>query len=181
MSSIVDVVAREILDSRGNPTVEADVLLESGVMGRAAVPSGASTGEAEAWERRDGDKSVYQGKGVLNAVKAVKLGLRLSRETGMPLEVFTQAEKGGREHYLKILKKRGLEQAMADHVQTWRVFDTGSLEENLYEVPHDALVVLGAFGHGLIRDLVFGSKMEKIQSTIANNMLIVGPRYVARR
>jgi hypothetical protein len=119
--------------------------------------------------------------GSVNAVKAVKLGLRLSRETGMPLEVFTQAEKGGREHYLKILKKRGLEQAMADHVERWHVFDSGSLEENLYEVPHDALVVLGAFGHGLIRDLVFGSKMEKIQSTIANNLLIVGPRYVAPR
>ncbi|OBU88284.1 phosphopyruvate hydratase [Chromobacterium subtsugae] len=68
MSSIVDVVAREILDSRGNPTVEADVLLESGVMGRAAVPSGASTGTREALELRDGDKSRYLGKGVLKAV-----------------------------------------------------------------------------------------------------------------
>src|SRR5205085_9557582 len=62
MSSIVDVVAREILDSRGNPTVEADVLLESGVMGRAAVPSGASTGSREAIELRDGG-SRYMGKG----------------------------------------------------------------------------------------------------------------------
>jgi enolase 1/2/3 len=71
MSSIVDVVAREILDSRGNPTVEADVLLESGVMGRAAVPSGASTGTREAIELRDGDKLRYQGKGVLHAVEHV--------------------------------------------------------------------------------------------------------------
>lgn len=68
MSTIIDVIAREILDSRGNPTVEADVLLESGVMGRAAVPSGASTGEKEALELRDGDKSRYLGKGVLKAV-----------------------------------------------------------------------------------------------------------------
>ncbi|MDO8788370.1 MAG: phosphopyruvate hydratase, partial [Sulfuritalea sp.] len=67
MSAIVDVVAREILDSRGNPTVEADVLLESGVMGRAAVPSGASTGSREAIELRDGDTSRYRGKGVLKA------------------------------------------------------------------------------------------------------------------
>ena len=71
MSAIVDVVAREILDSRGNPTVEADVLLESGVMGRAAVPSGASTGTKEAVELRDGDKQRYLGKGVLRAVEFV--------------------------------------------------------------------------------------------------------------
>ncbi len=71
MSAIVDVIAREILDSRGNPTVEADVLLESGVLGRAAVPSGASTGSREAIEMRDGDKSRYLGKGVLKAVEHV--------------------------------------------------------------------------------------------------------------
>jgi len=71
MSSIVDVVAREILDSRGNPTIEADVLLESGSMGRAAVPSGASTGSREAIELRDGDRSRYGAKGVLKAVEFV--------------------------------------------------------------------------------------------------------------
>ncbi len=71
MSSIVDVVAREILDSRGNPTVEADVLIESGVMGRAAVPSGASTGTREALELRDKDASRYGGKGVLKAVEHI--------------------------------------------------------------------------------------------------------------
>src|SRR5512141_2266281 len=71
MSSIVDVVAREILDSRGNPTVEADVLLESGVMGRAAVPSGASTGSREAIELRDGDAARFLGKGVQQAVENV--------------------------------------------------------------------------------------------------------------
>jgi enolase len=71
MSAIVDVVAREILDSRGNPTVEADVLLESGVMGRAAVPSGASTGSREAVELRDGDKRRYGGKGMLKAIEFV--------------------------------------------------------------------------------------------------------------
>ena len=71
MSSVVDVVAREILDSRGNPTVECDVLLESGVMGRAAVPSGASTGSREAIELRDGDAGRYLGKGVLQAVENV--------------------------------------------------------------------------------------------------------------
>lgn len=88
MSAIVDVIAREILDSRGNPTVEADVLLESGVMGRAAVPSGASTGTREAVELRDGDKSRYLGKGVLQAVENVNteicetiIGLDASEQT----------------------------------------------------------------------------------------------------
>ncbi|XOT94824.1 phosphopyruvate hydratase [Alcaligenes pakistanensis] len=69
MSAIVDIIGREILDSRGNPTVECDVLLESGAMGRASVPSGASTGAREALELRDGDKSRYLGKGVLRAVE----------------------------------------------------------------------------------------------------------------
>ena len=72
MSSVVDVVAREILDSRGNPTVECDVLLESGVMGRAAVPSGASTGSREAIELRDGDMTRYLGKGVMQAVEKIE-------------------------------------------------------------------------------------------------------------
>ncbi len=71
MSIIIDIFAREILDSRGNPTVEVDVILEDGTMGRAAVPSGASTGAYEAVEKRDGDMSRYGGKGVLNAVAAV--------------------------------------------------------------------------------------------------------------
>ncbi len=71
MSTIIDIHAREILDSRGNPTVEVDVILEDGTMGRAAVPSGASTGAHEAVEKRDGDKTRYMGKGVLEAVAAV--------------------------------------------------------------------------------------------------------------
>ena len=71
MSQITQIHAREILDSRGNPTVEVDVTLEDGTMGRAAVPSGASTGAHEAVEKRDGDKSRYMGKGVLEAVNAV--------------------------------------------------------------------------------------------------------------
>ncbi len=71
MSTIIDIHAREILDSRGNPTVEVDVVLEDGTMGRAAVPSGASTGAHEAVEKRDGDKARYMGKGVLEAVEAV--------------------------------------------------------------------------------------------------------------
>src|SRR5271169_741536 len=88
MSSIVDIVGREILDSRGNPTVECDVLLESGVMGRAAVPSGASTGSREAIELRDGDSSRYLGKGVLKAVEHVNTEIS---EAIMGLEAAEQA------------------------------------------------------------------------------------------
>ena len=88
MSTIVDIIGREIIDSRGNPTVECDVLLESGAMGRAAVPSGASTGSREAIELRDGDKSRYLGKGVLKAVENINteisealMGLDASEQT----------------------------------------------------------------------------------------------------
>src|SRR5881227_2514409 len=89
MSAIVDIVGREILDSRGNPTVECDVLLESGTMGRAAVPSGASTGSREAVELRDGDKSRYLGKGVRNAVANVNGAITQS------LDGFDGADQGG--------------------------------------------------------------------------------------
>ena len=71
MAKIKKVIGREILDSRGNPTIEVDVILDSGILGRAAVPSGASTGEKEALELRDGDKKRYLGKGVLKAVNNV--------------------------------------------------------------------------------------------------------------
>ncbi len=88
MSAIVDIIGREVLDSRGNPTVECDVLLESGVMGRAAVPSGASTGSREAIELRDGDKSRYLGKGVLKAVQNINVEIA---ETILGLDASEQA------------------------------------------------------------------------------------------
>src|SRR5919108_5764223 len=87
MSEIVDIRAREILDSRGNPTVEADVRLASGALGRAAVPSGASTGEHEACELRDGDAKRYLGKGVLRAVRNVR------EEIAKALSGFNPAEQ----------------------------------------------------------------------------------------
>jgi enolase len=88
MSAIVDIVGREILDSRGNPTVECDVLLESGTMGRAAVPSGASTGSREAIELRDGDTGRYNGKGVLRAVEHINTEIS---EAVMGLDASEQA------------------------------------------------------------------------------------------
>jgi enolase len=88
MSAIVDIIGREILDSRGNPTVECDVLLESGVMARAAVPSGASTGSREAIEMRDGDAERYLGKGVLKAVQNINTEIA---EAVMGLDASEQA------------------------------------------------------------------------------------------
>src|SRR5699024_8335237 len=89
MSQIVDIRAREILDSRGNPTIEADVILESGVVGRACAPSGASTGSREALELRDGDKARYLGKGVRTAVNNVNT---LIRDLLISTSVFEQKE-----------------------------------------------------------------------------------------
>jgi len=114
--------------------------------------------------------------GSSNAVKALKLGLRISRVSEMPLEVFTQADNKP-EFYKNVIKDRNLEKDMESYVSHWHFFEQGTLENNLYEVPHDALVILGAFGHGILRDFLFGSTMEKIQSVISNNLLIVGPNY----
>jgi len=117
--------------------------------------------------------------GSANAVNALRLGFRISRLTGMPLNIFTQAENRDWEEYRKIVRDEKLEAEMDQYLDKWHVFEKGIFEENLYDVPHDALVILGAFGHGLIKDFVFGSKMEKIQSVISNNLLIVGPKYRA--
>ena len=87
MSLILDVHARQILDSRGNPTIEVDVITENGILGRAAVPSGASTGIHEAVELRDEDKAVYMGKGVLQAVKNVN---EILAEELIGVDVFEQ-------------------------------------------------------------------------------------------
>ena len=117
--------------------------------------------------------------GSSNAVKALKLGFRISRISGMSLDVFTQEEKKSLESYQQIIKDRNLEEDMDLYVNRWHCFENRAFEENLYDIPHDALVVLGAYGHGLIKNFVFGSKVEKIQATITNNLLIVGPNYTA--
>jgi nucleotide-binding universal stress UspA family protein len=93
--------------------------------------------------------------------------------------MFTQAENRSRTDYESIVRDQGLDAEMAQSLDEWVFFEKGAFESNLYQVPHNALVIMGAYGHGLIRDLVFGSKMEKIQSTISNNFLVVGPNYTA--
>lgn len=118
--------------------------------------------------------------GSTNAVNALRLGCRISRATGMTMNVFTQIEKGRRqEDYEKIIDKNELGSEVERHVNRWDLFDTGTFEDNLYHVSHDALAVVGAYGHNIVRDIMFGSKMELIQSTISNNFLVVGPAYAA--
>jgi len=119
--------------------------------------------------------------GSANAVSALKLGLRVARVSGLPLDLFTQMERRPRKTYEAIIEKENLKAELDRYLNKWHFFENGVFEENLYEVPHDALVVLGAYGHGLIKTILFGSKMEKIQSTISNNLLLAGPNYIAAR
>lgn len=118
--------------------------------------------------------------GSRNAVNALKLGFRIARATGMKLDIFTQIEKKkGENAYRQIVKDNQLDDQLDVYLNNWIFYEKGQFEHNLYTVPHDTLVVLGAFGHGLIKDIMFGSKMEKIQSVISNNLLIAGPKYTA--
>ncbi|GAB6142878.1 universal stress protein [Desulfocicer niacini] len=119
--------------------------------------------------------------GSVNAVKALKLGLRLGRETGKPVDMFTQADGMPKESFEEILVNRGMEEEVSQRVRTWHFFESGSFEHNLYSVPHNALTVMGAYGHGLVRDMLFGSTMETIQTHLPNTMLIAGPNYVMPR
>jgi hypothetical protein len=114
--------------------------------------------------------------GSVNAVKAVRLGMKISKLSGYPLRVFTQLEGKTKDLYDQVIKENRLEGA----VKNWTVFDRGDFKENLYDVPHNALVILGAYGHGLIKQLAFGSKMELIQTVLPNSMVIVGPHCVVQ-
>ncbi|ACN14750.1 UspA12 [Desulforapulum autotrophicum HRM2] len=116
--------------------------------------------------------------GSVNAVKALKLGLYLSRSTGLPLDIFTQAGKFTKDHFNEILRERDLYDVVDATVRKWYFYDQGKFEHNLYDVPHNALAVLGAYGHGLVKEVLFGSTMEMVQSTLTNTLLIAGPNYV---
>jgi nucleotide-binding universal stress UspA family protein len=117
--------------------------------------------------------------GSQNAFNALRLGLRIARQSGKPLNMFTQIDKGGADQYRQAVADADLQADWERYGGEWQFFETGNLEENLFSVDHDALLVLGAYGHGLIRDIMFGSKMERIQSTMPNNLLIAGPKYTA--
>ena len=118
---------------------------------------------------------LYGGSG--SDVNALNLGFRIAKDSGLPVSVFTHSEKGRDRKCKKAIKVENLEGQRGSYVNTWHKFKNGRLEENLYDVPHDALVILGAYGHRRITDLIFPGKIGKIQSTMTNSMLIVGPNY----
>ncbi|MFH1153365.1 MAG: universal stress protein [Pseudomonadota bacterium] len=127
---------------------------------------------------REWDSIIVFFGGSVNAVKALKLGLRLSRITGKPLDIFTHAGTRGKAHYEEILQERNMDQIVGEKVRNWYCFENGTFEHELWQVPCNSLVVLGAYGHGVVKEVLFGSTMEMVQSVVTNTMLIVGPNYI---
>ncbi|MGD8369162.1 MAG: universal stress protein [Desulfobacterales bacterium] len=109
-----------------------------------------------------------------NALKALRFGLWISRKAELPLKVLTHLEQQ-EDYYRGKVQEAGLEKEMETTATKWELLNGGSFEENLYAIPHDALVLMGAYGGGKIRNALFGSKLEKAQSNLCNNLLITGP------
>lgn len=115
--------------------------------------------------------------GSANALKAFRFAVKLQLLSGLPLKIFTYAEKKPKSHYEKILEENQLLSGVQSGGVEWIFVKKGQFHEGLYDVPHDALVVAGAYGHGLIREMLLGNLMEEIQKILPNNMVIVGPHY----
>ena len=115
--------------------------------------------------------------GSVNAVKALRLGFQVARASGMSMDVYTQTGKYCEEDCINVIKERNLEREKDLYINKWHFFEDNKFEDILYEVHHNSFVILGAYGHGVIKDILFGSKLEMIQSTISNNLLIAGPNY----
>ena len=113
-----------------------------------------------------------------SACGAIHLGLQISARSVLPLDLFTHLERE-EFYYYEQLHAAGLEKTVSEQVRHWHRLEQGAFAENLYAVPHDALVLAGAYGHGLIKQVLFGSKLETVQSTLTNTMLVSGPRSVA--
>ena len=118
--------------------------------------------------------SVFFG-GSENATNALTLALKLAMSSGLPLNIYTLLEKKGEEYYREMIRKNDLEALVDQYVSQWHFYGDHAFDNMLYEVPHDSLVVLGAYGHGIIKEILLGSKMEHIQSTVTNNLMITGP------
>ncbi len=118
--------------------------------------------------------SVFFG-GSKNALNALKLGLKIAMASGFKLDIYTLLENKSEKQYRELAKKEGLENAISQLSNKWHFYKKPEFETMLYDVPHNSLIVLGAYGHGVIKDILLGSKMEQIQSTIFNNLLVSGP------
>jgi hypothetical protein len=110
-----------------------------------------------------------------NANKALRWGLHLSQKAACPLDMITYTKHHEADFFSQRLQEMGLLTSVEQHVRNWHQTADGSFEESLYVVPHDALLIVGAYGHGLLKDFVAGSKMESIQSWMPNNILLIGP------
>ncbi|MBC2703117.1 universal stress protein [Desulfobacula sp.] len=117
--------------------------------------------------------SVFFG-GSKNALTALKLGLKIAMSSGLFLDIYTLLEKD-EVYYRDLIKKEGLDAPVSQLSKQWHFYKKSNFDTMLYDVPHNSLIVLGAYGHGIIKDLLLGSKMEQIQSTVTNNLLITGP------
>ena len=113
-----------------------------------------------------------------SACHALEFGVQIAERTGLPLDLFTQMERE-EFYYYEQIHDAGLEKALSERVRHWHRFETGTFAENLYHVPHDAMVLAGAYGHGMVRQMLFGSKLETVQTTLINTMLVSGPRSTA--
>jgi hypothetical protein len=113
-----------------------------------------------------------------SALNALRSGVELANRSGYPLDVFIQLEQE-ESYYTRQIRQAGLEEAVERHCRHRYLFEDGEFIHNLYNIPHDALVLSGAYGHGLITNILFGSKMETAQNTLTNNMLVSGPHAMA--
>jgi nucleotide-binding universal stress UspA family protein len=116
--------------------------------------------------------------GSQNANKALRWGLHMQRLSGFALDMFTYTKNHDKDYFEQQLAEAGLLDAVRQNIRTWHKSGDGAFEDHLYAVPHDAILVVGAYGHGLIKELLFGSKMEILQSWMPNNMLLVGPNCI---
>lgn len=122
--------------------------------------------------------SVFFG-GSKNSINAVRLGLTIAENSGKPFRLVTFKEKNqDRESYRQILKKESLLDLVESRLDSWDFFEKEKMDSMLFKIPHDSILVLGAYGHGIIKDMIFGSVMEKIQSIMPNNILVAGPLYL---
>jgi hypothetical protein len=115
--------------------------------------------------------------GSKNSSNALRLGYRIHESTGFPLNIFTHSEKKRKNYYRELLNKQQIFSKIESGEIDWQFHKTGKFQDHFYDIPHDSLIVVGAYGHGLIKEVLFGSKMELIQSRMPNTMLIVGPHY----
>ncbi len=118
----------------------------------------------------------FGGSGV--DVKELKLALALKRETGFPLYLFTQADKTPKKYFEEVFVKSGLDEEIKKNVEEWYFFTKGKFQHNLYNIPHDALCILGAYDKEFVKDLIWGSTVEFVQKILPNTLLIAGPKYI---